>query len=74
MTDTERETLGLVLDELEFPAERWEIVTLADWYGASAGLCERLRHLPPRTTPYRNIAAVSDALDSVPEPRSEQAP
>jgi hypothetical protein len=63
------QTLRFVLAELNFPAERWQIITSADLWGADAGTCERLRRLPLRSKPYRDVQDVVDALDSIPSPR-----
>jgi Protein of unknown function (DUF2795) len=57
------QSIRFVLDGLAFPAERWEIVTAAEFYGADAGTCEWLRRLPLRNRPYRNLQDVIDALD-----------
>ena len=63
------QTLRFVLAELTFPAERWQIITSADLWGAGAATCERLRRLPLRSRPYRDIQDVIDALDLIPTPR-----
>lgn len=77
---TEQQQLRVVLAELRFPAERWQIITSADLWGADAATCERLRMLPQRAAPYRDIQDVVDALNKAapapkpqpnePEPRS----
>ena len=56
------QALRSVLAELRFPAERWQIITSADLWGADAATCERLRALPLRTQPYRDVQEVMDAL------------
>ncbi|HEX4702900.1 MAG TPA: DUF2795 domain-containing protein [Pseudonocardiaceae bacterium] len=56
------QSIRFVLDALDFPAERWEIVTAAEFYGADAATCEWLRRLPLRAQPYRDIQDVIDAL------------
>jgi hypothetical protein len=63
MTDNEKHSLRYVLDGLTFPAQRWEIVTTADMYGADSSTRQRLRALPLRNHPYRNLQDVVDALD-----------
>jgi hypothetical protein len=64
-------SIRFVLDDLDFPAERWEIVTAAEHYGADAATCEWLRRLPLRAVPYQNIQEVIDALDEpIPLPRA----
>ena len=65
---TEQQSLRVVLAELRFPAERWQIVTTAELWGVDAAMCERLRRLPLRTVPYRDVQDVVDTLDSIPEP------
>jgi hypothetical protein len=64
MTDNEKRSLRYVLDGLMFPAQRWEIVTTADMYGADASTRERLQALPLRNQPFRSLQDVVDALDS----------
>lgn len=63
MTEAEKQSLRFVLDGLTFPAERWQIITAADFYGADVGTCQRLRKLPLRDRPYRNLQEVVRALD-----------
>jgi len=70
MIEPSAQSLRTVLAELRFPAERWEIITTADMYGVDAATCELLRRLPLRSTPYRNIQDVAEALHSVPMPRT----
>jgi hypothetical protein len=72
MIEPSAQSLRIVLAELRFPAERWEIITTADMYGVDAATCELLRRLPLRSKPYRNIQDVVDALDSIPVPRRER--
>jgi hypothetical protein len=71
MIEPSAQSLRIVLAELRFPAERWEIITTADMYGVDAATCELLRRLPLRSRPYRNIQDVVEALDSIPIPRRE---
>jgi hypothetical protein len=67
-------SIRFVLDELDFPAERWEIVTAAERYGADAGTCEWLRRLPLRAEPYQHIQEIIDALDEpIPLPRASRS-
>lgn len=70
MTEPSAQSLRTVLAELRFPAQRWEIITTADMYGVDAATCELLRRLPLRSTPYRNLQDVVEALHSVPVPRT----
>lgn len=65
MTETDKRSLRYVLEGLVFPAQRWEIVTTADMYGADATIRRRLHGLPLRRNhPYRNLQDVVDALDA----------
>ncbi|HEX3646866.1 MAG TPA: DUF2795 domain-containing protein [Pseudonocardiaceae bacterium] len=64
MTDLEKQSLRFVLDGLTFPAERWEILAAADFYGADVHTSRRLRGLPVRDRPYRDLQEVLHALDS----------
>lgn len=63
MTEVEKQSLRFVLDGLTFPAERWQIVTAADFYGADVATCQRLRMLPLRNRPYRDLQEVLRALE-----------
>jgi hypothetical protein len=65
MTEVEKQTLRFVLDGLAFPAEKWQIVTAADIYGADVTTCQRLRALPLRDRPYRDLQDVLRALETV---------
>lgn len=64
LTDIEKQSLRFVLDGLSFPAERWEIVAAADFYGADVHTSRRLRNLPPRDRPYRDLQEVLRALET----------
>lgn len=50
----------LVLADLVFPAQRWEIIMFAEHYGADWYTRERLTGLPEGR--YRDLAAVTTAL------------
>jgi len=65
MTDMERQSLRFVLDGLTFPAQRWEIITTADLYGADAATTDRLRRLPSRNRPYRDLRDIVTTLDDM---------
>lgn len=65
MTEADKQSLRFILDGLSFPAERWQIVTAADFYGADVATCQRLRMLPLRNRPYRDLQEVVRALESV---------
>ncbi|HEY1574237.1 MAG TPA: hypothetical protein VGG05_23050 [Pseudonocardiaceae bacterium] len=64
LSEVEKQSLRFVLDALTFPAERWEIVAAADFYGADVHTSRRLRGLPPRNRPYRDLQDVLRALES----------
>jgi uncharacterized protein DUF2795 len=64
LTEVEKQSLRFVLDGLRFPAERWEIVAAADFYGADVHTSRRLRTLPLRDRPYRDLQDVLHALES----------
>ncbi|HEX5120192.1 MAG TPA: hypothetical protein VFW65_33825 [Pseudonocardiaceae bacterium] len=65
MTETEMQSLRIVLADLAFPARRWEIITKADWYGADAVTTLRLRRLPARTRPYRDLRELMRTLNEL---------
>ncbi|HEX5407799.1 MAG TPA: DUF2795 domain-containing protein [Pseudonocardiaceae bacterium] len=65
MTDIERQLLRIVLSEVVYPARRWEIITAADTYGADGGTRQRLRRLPLRNRPFRDLQDIVDALDAI---------
>lgn len=64
MTEVEKQSLRFVLDGLTFPAERWEILAAADFYGADVHTSRRLRALPPRDRPYRDLQDILHALET----------
>jgi hypothetical protein len=64
MTELDKQSLCFVLADLTFPAQRWEILTQADLYGVDAVTRERLRLLPTRSTPYRDMQDIIDALEA----------
>lgn len=64
MTELDKQSLCFVLADLTFPAQRWEVLTQADLYGADAVTRERLRQLPTRSTPYRDMQDIIDALEA----------
>ncbi|HEX4223976.1 MAG TPA: hypothetical protein VHZ97_16530 [Pseudonocardiaceae bacterium] len=64
MTELDKQSLYFVLAELTFPAQRWEILTQADMYGVDGVTRERLRLLPSRSTPYRDMQDIIDALEA----------
>ena len=49
-----------ILDGLVFPAQRWQIVTQAELYGADSVTIDRLRHLPQRA--YADCGEVTRTL------------
>ena len=64
MTELDKQSLYFVLADLSFPAQRWEILTQADMYGVDGVTRERLRLLPTRSTPYRDMQDIIDALEA----------
>lgn len=65
VSETDQHALRLILAELRFPLQRWEIITAADWYGADADTTQRLRALPVHDRPYRDLGELMTALDHV---------
>lgn len=62
-------TWTAVFDGLEWPVERWQLLTAADDYGVSPGIRAELARIAQR--PYGSVAAIERALrvvDSEPEP------
>ncbi|HEU5470501.1 MAG TPA: DUF2795 domain-containing protein [Actinophytocola sp.] len=55
-------TVRQVLHGLTYPAEKWQIVTQADLYGADAGTIRDLFRLPTRE--YRDPHEITAALDA----------
>lgn len=53
-----------VLHGLHFPAEKWQVITQAELYGADVETRYQLHGLPMRC--YRNSAEVTAALDGTP--------
>jgi hypothetical protein len=66
MTETDKQSLFFVLDGLDFPAHRWEILVKADLYGADSVTKERLQRLPSREHPYHDLLDVVSTLDRTP--------
>ncbi len=73
MTELDKQSLCFVLADLNFPAQRWEILTQADMYGVDGVTRERLRPLPSRSTPYRDMQDIIEALEAV-AAQTERAP
>jgi hypothetical protein len=60
--DAQREwAVRQVLHGLTYPAERWQIITQAELYGADADTRTRLQSLPSRR--YRSSTDVTAELD-----------
>jgi hypothetical protein len=55
-----REQFAAALAGISYPAQRWQLVTWADFNAASAETCARLLALPERA--YRSLADVISAL------------
>ena len=64
MTELDKQSLCFVLADLAFPAQRWEILTQADMYGVDGVTRERLRLLPSRSAPYRDMQDIIESLDA----------
>jgi hypothetical protein len=64
-TEEAGETVGTadlpeILRDISYPAEKWQITTCADLYGADVHTRRELYRLPPRV--YRSVADVADTL------------
>ncbi|GLZ50339.1 hypothetical protein Acsp06_65240 [Actinomycetospora sp. NBRC 106375] len=55
----EQRMLAAVLDELRFPARRWQIVTAAELFGVDNRTLMSLRQIPDAQ--YPDVAAVASA-------------
>ena len=67
--DVQRERIvRQVLQGLRYPAEKWQIVTQAELYGADAETKLELHALPARR--YRDTTEVTAALDHTAPPNS----
>lgn len=55
-----RADLSEVLSDLSYPAEKWEITTCAELYGADINTRRELYRLPAR--PYRSAADIAETL------------
>ena len=60
-----RETVGTatlpeVLGDVTYPAEKWQIITCAEIYGADVHTRRELYKLPPRL--YQSVADIADTL------------
>ena len=58
-----RDVLGAVLDDLVFPARRWQVLTTADLYGVDTTTRGLLELLPER--PYSSLAEVAAVITAV---------
>jgi hypothetical protein len=54
--------VGQVLQDLSYPAEKWQILTQAELYGAGVDLRAELHDLPAGA--YTSAAEVAAALDA----------
>lgn len=59
-TMNEAPSLSKVLQDLTYPAEKWQITTCAEIYGADVRTRRKLYGLPART--YQTAAEISDIL------------
>jgi hypothetical protein len=57
---TTTNTLPDILNELSYPAEKWQITTCAEIYGADVNARRQLYRLPARS--YESVDHVLDAL------------
>lgn len=55
----DRDGLGQVLAEVQFPAETWQLLTAADYFGADRVTTQALRRIP--VARYRDLDGVLDA-------------
>lgn len=62
METTEIRGLTKVLDELAYPAEKWQITTCAELSGADVGVRRALYELPARV--YESAADISATLST----------
>jgi hypothetical protein len=53
-------TLPKVLGDVTYPAEKWQIITCAEIYGADVHTRRELYKLPPRV--YQSVADIADTL------------
>lgn len=60
MTSADETRLRHVLDGLSYPAQKWQIVTWADFYGADATTRNELAGLP--TAAYRGVDEIIAAV------------
>lgn len=61
--DTREDTpkVAEILSDVAFPAEKWQITTCADVYGADVGLRRKLYSLPARS--YESPADVTSTME-----------
>lgn len=64
MDTTEARRMSEILDDLSYPAEKWQITTCAEIYGADIHTRRALYALPSRAyTDASDITAAMDAAD-----------
>lgn len=54
-------SLTEVLGDVTYPAEKWQIITCAEIYGADVHTRRELYKLPPRR--YESVADIAEELD-----------
>ena len=54
-------SLPEILGDITYPAEKWQITTCAELYGADIHTRRELYKLPPRV--YQSVADIADTLD-----------
>jgi hypothetical protein len=57
---TTTKSLAEILKELSYPAEKWQITTCAEIYGADVNARRQLYRLPARS--YESVEHILDAL------------
>jgi hypothetical protein len=62
-TKSEAPSVAEILADIAFPAEKWQITTCADVYGADNSTRRALYSLPPKN--YTSADEVREALDEV---------
>jgi hypothetical protein len=60
-TTSEAPDVAEILADVAYPAEKWQITSCADLYGADVRVRRQLYDLPPRT--YTSSDDVLEALD-----------
>jgi hypothetical protein len=64
----QQHNLPEILSELSYPAEKWQITTCAEIYGADIDARRQLYGLPARS--YESVEHILDALPEEPQPEA----